>query len=132
MTLEQGLIAHLLADGAVTAEISTRVYHERLPENPVFPSMIYSRQNTNRDLTLEGVSSLTTVSLGLDIIGESTAQIGAAREAVITSLDGVTGNLGGVTVQFVRYSSTADTSVFDEDREYRITSLDIEVILNEG
>lgn len=132
MTFEEGLIAHLKANTPVFALIGNRIYHERAPENVPYPALIYQRTGTTRDLTLEGPSSLTTVTLGLDILGETSAQLRDAKLAVIAALDGVTGNLGGVTVFYVRYSSAADASVFDEDRDYRIASLDIEAMLNEG
>lgn len=132
MTLEEGLIAHLKATPAVFALLGNRIYHERAPENVVLPALIYQRTGTNRDLTLEGPSSLTTVTLGLDILGSTSAELSAAKLAVIAAVDGVTGNVGGVTVFFMRYSSAADASVFDEDGEHRIASLDIEAMLNEG
>ena len=131
--LGTGLVAHLGIDAAVQAEFGNpvRVYREHMPQEPVFPAVVYSRTSTQRQLTLEGPIGLTVAHMSVDIIGKTAMQVYDGAVAIKNSLDGVTGDLGGVSVQVVYYTDESDFSQFEGDVEFRVISLSLSVILNE-
>jgi len=131
--LGQGLVAHLSVDANVQAEFGNpvRVYREHMPQEPTFPTIVYSRTSTQRQLTLDGPIGLTVAHMSVDIIGKTGLQVSDGAVAVKNSLDGVTGDLGGVSVQVVYYTDESDFSTFEGDIEFRVISLSLSVILNE-
>lgn len=130
-TLEEGLVAHLVADVNVDAVIGDRIYKEHLPQEPTYPMVVYSRATTQRQLTLDGPTGLTTASITVDCIAETAASVASTSAVIKNSLDGLMGDLGGTTVQIVYYTDEADFSTFDGDKEYRVISLTFNAILNE-
>lgn len=131
MSLEEGLVAHLKADSAVAALVGTRIYHEKLPQKPTYPALAYARTSTERQMTLSGPSSLTQVRIALDAWTHSSAEMKSLAAAVRSAVSGVTGNLGGVSIQHCTYESEADLSEFEGDRSDRRVSFELVIWLNE-
>ena len=47
MTIEADIITALEAYSALTTLVSTRIYPMRLPQNPTWPNVVYSRSSTD-------------------------------------------------------------------------------------
>ena len=131
MSVETGLVAHLKANGAVAALVGTRVYHERLPQSPTYPAITYTRTGTDRWMTLSGAIAMSRVRITLDCWATSSAQLEALAVAVRGAVGGVTGSLGGTSIQHCTYETEADLSEFDGDQADRRVSFDLVITLNE-
>ena len=131
MSLRDGLVAHLKANAGVAALVVDRVYHEGMPQNVVYPAVAYAKTSVERFQTLAGPSSLVKARVGVDVWAKTSASAIAVAEAVKLALDGVTGSLGGTSIQSCTYDSEADLSEFDGDRTDRHLSLEFVIWLNE-
>jgi hypothetical protein len=129
--LETGLVAFLKADGAVAALVGTRIYRELLPQEVAFPAISYGRVSTERRQQLAGPESFTNVTIQIDCHANSSASVIALADAVIARLDGVTGAMGGATIQHGYYEQRSDLSDADGDLVRRRITLDFVFILHE-
>lgn len=137
-TLEEGLRAHLIADGTLGPLLNAggvpahyRIYHEIMPPNPGYPAIVYARVSVERFLTLAGPNSLTNVRLALDIWGNTASEMKTVAQAVRDALDGLQGSIGGTTIQSCHYESEADLSIFEGDRSDRRVAYQFVFWLNE-
>jgi hypothetical protein len=97
-TLEEGLVGYLRADPAVAALTGTRQYFNRLPQNPVYPSLRLQRVSTPRLMTLGGPSGLAAPRFQIDCYADHHAEALALAEAVRAALDGFHGAMNGAAV----------------------------------
>lgn len=131
MTAEEGIVAELLADAAVSALVSARVFR-LLPQNVTYPAISYQRISTERFNTLDGPNDLTQIRIQVDSWAATYAAVKALATAVRQALNGVRPLLGGVTVQHV-YLVAGDTDdvTIDGDRiDHRVTQ-DYMILMNE-
>lgn len=136
--LEEGMVTAMRADATLgplvansTSPLTYRIYHERAPQNPTYPLVIFSRVSTFREPTLDGLSTLTRVLLTVSALCQTTAQMDSMTDAIRGVLDGVRGSLGGVTVQWSAVTDEQDVSLFDGDQEIRVLGMDVEIVLHE-
>lgn len=131
-SLDEGLIAALLANGGVTALVGSRVYRGKAPQETAYPVVITQRISTQRGLLLDGTpDTLHDVTLRLDIVGRTAASIEAVANAIRPVVDGVTGDFGGATVQHVHVQDETDVDIYEGDQDYLIISLDLMAYLHE-
>jgi len=131
MTVEEGLVAELLADAGVSALVGTRVYR-LLPQNVTYPAIQYQRISAERFNTLDGPNDLTQIRMQVDSWSDSYEQVKALATAVRQALNGVRNTLGSQAVQHV-YLVAGDTDdvTIDGDRiDHRVTQ-DYMVLMQE-
>jgi hypothetical protein len=131
MNLREGVVAHLKADPGVAALVGPRVYHETKPQSPTYPAICYAKSSVERYMTLAGPSSLVKARVAVEVWARTSADMIAVGDAVKDALDGVTGSLGGLSIQFCEYDSEADLSEFEGDRADRHLSLEFVITYNE-
>jgi len=131
VSLRDGLVAHLKANAGVAALVVDRVYHEGMPQNVVYPAVAYAKTSVERFQTLAGPSSLVKARVNVDVWAKTSAEAIALADAVKDALDGVTGSLGGLSIQSCSYVSEADLSEFEGDRSDRHLTIEFEIWLNE-
>lgn len=119
MTLEQGIRAAAIADSDVNSIISGRIYHERMPQGAVMPSIVFSRVSTTQEPLLDGVDTLTQIRVQFDIYADTSADVRDLATKIRTLYNGHQGDLGGAAVQFARLDSELDSGFFDGDEERR-------------
>ena len=125
MTIEQGLVAHLLADGPVAAIIGTAVHPGKIPQGAPLPAIVYSRSSSIRENTLAGPSDLVKVRMRLDCWHTTYADAKALADAVRIALNGVGLSsprlLGAEPVQMVTLDTDGDVPSFEGDEsEHRV------------
>lgn len=86
MDMEGALRARLLAAGAVTALVSTRIYWEDRPQSAALPAIVLSLIVDDRDQHLGGFQTVRDALLQVDVLATSFASKKAIKEAVITAL----------------------------------------------
>ncbi len=126
MTIEQGLVAHLLADGATSAIIGNRVHPGAIPQDGTVPAIVYLRVSTLRDTDLSGPMSFVSVRMRLDLWHNSYAEVKTLSDAVRLALNGVglasPHLLGAEPVQMVYLDNDGDLPDFEGDRrDYRVS-----------
>lgn len=98
-TLEGGgLFAHLQTRPALTALVADRVYPRKMPRNPVFPLILYSRVSTRRGATHSGPDGLAEPRIQFDVYAQDPDQADAAAEQLRLSIHGFRGQMGDVEV----------------------------------
>ena len=126
MTVEQGLVTHLLADGPVAAIVGTRVHPEAVPQGGATPAIVYSRISAIRDVDLSGPMDFVQVRLRLDCWHTSYSGVKTLADAVRVALNGVgiasPQLLGAEPVQLVYLENDSDASFFEGDKkDYRVS-----------
>lgn len=99
-SVEAALVA-LLTQGspnAVHAIAGTRVYPRKLPQNVTYPAIRYTRINTVRLRTLDGLSNYARALFQIDCYGLSESQCVALSQAVYRLLEGFGGVSAGLPI----------------------------------
>jgi hypothetical protein len=89
------LVAHLMADSAVTALIATRLYPMVIPQDQSLPAAAYQRISGPRDHTHDGRSD-GRPRIQITLLGSTYAEAKSLATAVRASLDGRRRGLPGV------------------------------------
>jgi hypothetical protein len=126
MSIEQGIVAHLLADGPTAAIVGTRVHPGAIPQEGTLPAVVYARVSTQRDVDLSGPMDFVQVRMRLDLWDNSYAGVKALADAVRVALNGVglasPHLLGAEPVQLVYLDNDGDLPDFEGDRrDYRVS-----------
>lgn len=126
MSIEQGLVAHLLADAPVAAIIGTKVHPGSVPQDTDLPAIVYLRISTQREVDLDGPSDFVQVRMRLDLWETSYSGVKALADAVRVALNGVglasPHLLGAEPVQLVYLDNDGDLPDFEGDRrDYRVS-----------
>jgi len=98
MTLETALRAYTLADAAVAAQVGTRMYPRKLPQNPTLPALVYQRVDTRRLHVMEGPDGLPRARMQITAWASSVSGLEGTTEAVRERLDGFAGAWGDLYV----------------------------------
>lgn len=88
-TLEEGLVAKLLAMAGVTSLVGTRIYPLVEPQDASLPAIVYQRISGPRDHVMEGASGLAMARMQLTMLASTYSGAKALAEAVRAALDGV-------------------------------------------
>jgi hypothetical protein len=106
--IRSGLRTFLLANGAVAALVSTRVYPIKIPQGEKNASLVYNEISGQGDHHMQGASGLVSVRMQ---IGAWAQTADAAHALFLTTkyaLDGYGGLMGSVDVQGVFIESWRD------------------------
>ena len=96
-TLDEALVAHLLATPAITNLVSTRVHCFGIPQSVTMPCLILQRIDTPRILTMDMSGSTGTLAsprFQFDAWSTTYAVSKAITDALRGALNGKTGSLG--------------------------------------
>jgi len=126
VTIEQGLVAELLADAGVSALVGTRVHPHVIPQDGELPAITYQRISSQREMQMDGPLSLIRVRMQVDCWSSSYSGAKSLADAVRSALNGVgirsPKTLGSESVQLVFLESDNDLADFEGDkREYRVS-----------
>lgn len=134
MTLEEGLVAHLRADGTITALVGTapaRIFRAILPQNVQYPAISFQPLSDERFNTLDGPNSMVKRRVQIDCWDDDVAGIEALSDVVRISLNGLQGDLGGFTIQHAWVDNRNSFDEVDGDRIDRRISYDFIFSYNE-
>lgn len=124
--LESSLTYRLLTDATVSGLVSTRIYPLVLPETMLDPNT-----DTPPSITYRTISDVPNYTLSGQRLGSKTrvefnswasdyADVKTTAAAIQASLEGFSGQLGDVAVQFIE-AGGVNTDGFDQDsRLYRV------------
>ena len=96
-TIEEALRYSILADNSVRA-ITTRCYAAELPQNPIFPLILFFRVTGASDVHLGGVSGIAHVRFQIEAWAETYAAAKSLANAIRVCLNGYRGTSGTVRI----------------------------------
>lgn len=119
---ESRLYPYLIANTAVKAIVSDRIYPLRAPQARTLPLLVYRRVSTDRVTCLAGESGVEFMRVQIDCQAETYEGAKALASAVLTAMDAAT-----------TFDSYPDGQVdgYESDPELFIVSLDFQVGSNE-
>lgn len=99
MTLQgEAIYAHLQARPGLVALVADRVYPRRMPSDPVFPLVLYTRIGTRRALSHSGPDGLAEPRIQFDAWARDPDTADAVAEQLRLALHGYRGQMGSVAV----------------------------------
>lgn len=111
MSLEAGLVSHLMADSDVTDVIGTRLYPLRVPQDVALPASAYQVISDSEEHSHDGPSGLVSARLQFTHHGATYEAAKEAAAAVRESIDGFSGTMGSTTVDGVESQRAWDSWV---------------------
>jgi hypothetical protein len=104
MTIDEALYTYLSTYAGLISLLSTRVYPEVLPQNVIYPAIVYQQIDGDRVHVMGNDSNLANTEWQLTCWGDtitSARAIAAQLRAALQNYSGTMGGAGGVTVQRV-------------------------------
>lgn len=126
MHLKEAITAHLKADATITTLVGQRVYPGAAPQNAPEPLIVYSMVSGVRDVTQDGLSGFVTSRVQFDCMARSSLVASNLAKAVVASLGGIRGVIGGVGgVQLEGTFPDDEVDGYNDELELHATSVDI-------
>lgn len=91
LTGEQGLMALLADDAAVSALVGERIRPHVAPQTDAFPLVTYRRKSAKHEHHMHGASGLCIAEVEITAYAKSYAEVIALREAIRRRIDGFRG-----------------------------------------
>lgn len=108
MSIEAGLVTHLLADGPVAALVVARIYPDKLPQNPTYPALTYEIISDIPYRTLDGDSDREKIRARIHCWATTAAVRNDLARKVRTSLADFKGTMGTVVVSSTKFETWND------------------------
>lgn len=96
-TIEEAIRAILVANSTVKA-ITTRIYPSTLPQDPIYPLILYIRISGYRDNALTGPSGLANPRFQIEAWATTYSAAKALANAIRGALNGYRGTVGQVSI----------------------------------
>ncbi len=98
-TIEEAVYSRLTDDGAVAAQVGTRVYPLVIPQDVDLPAIAYQVISSEAKWSHSGPSGLTQTRVQLTIVADDYATAKATDQAVRAAFNAVSFDAAGVHVQ---------------------------------
>lgn len=108
MSIETSLRDALVANAAVLALISTRIYPQMRAENSPLPAIVYRTVSEDPQRSLRSTAALSRSTIEYECIATTVAGAKALAEAVRQAIADTTGTLGDVSHVAVQHSRSSD------------------------
>lgn len=131
MSLNKGLVKELRDDSAVAALVSGRVWWEFAKQADDLPYITCRRVTMQSGLLLEGVDTLRRIWYQVDCYANGLSEVDELKTAVRGLLDGNSGTLGDVKIEFCYLDNENDLSELEGDSAVRRVSLQFIVMAHE-
>ena len=116
----------LSSNGALSAQVGTRIYPDIAPQNTAFPFCVYTEISTDPTDTKDGASKLDVKRLQIDVYSRSYDTTNTIAELVRAVLDRYSGTNSGVNVDKIWYDDE-QTGSYDADMYVFWRSLDFQM-----
>ena len=108
MSIEAGLVTHLLADGPVAALVAARVDPIKLPQSPTYPAITYEIISDIPHRSLDGDSDLEAVRVRIHCWAETYAVAVDLAGKVRTAVGDFSGTMGTTVVVSSKFETWND------------------------
>ena len=130
ITIEEGLAAFLVANAAVNAIVSGRVYPNKLPQTVTLPALTYQRVDTPRvhSHDTSGATGTAHPRIQFDCWAASYANAKGLADALRGALNGYKGTMGTVNPVTVQ-SALQEDERFDDFADAGIVRISCDFII---
>lgn len=108
MTIEEGLVAFVLAQSAITTLIGTRIMPAPLRQDCVLPAISYQLISVRDDVLHDGPQGLPDARIQIDCWADTYAGAKTLAAAVKTTVHAYRGTMGSVNVQRAKAENMVD------------------------
>jgi len=108
MTIEEALRTYLLADANISSLVSTRIYYQYLPQNPVYPLIRYQVISDESLYSNDGDIGLDRPRIQFDSDSDDSEQCIALAGLIRKRLSGFRGAISGKQVQGIFRDNVRD------------------------
>jgi len=112
--LEEAIKSRLTTFAGLTALIGTRAYPTRMPQNPVYPNLVFTEISNIPDYVMGGQSGIARARYQIDCYADSVSGVKALAEQVRLALSGFRGTVAAVVIDLVLKQNS--TTVDEENR----------------
>ncbi|QQS08676.1 MAG: DUF3168 domain-containing protein [Phycisphaerales bacterium] len=99
MTIEAELFQFLTTNAALSGLLADRLYPKQLPQNPIYPAIVYHRISGARDYSHDGSGNRAEPRFQFDCYDRTHVGAKALAEGLRLALSGYRGPMGTVDVQ---------------------------------
>ncbi|MCK6475324.1 MAG: DUF3168 domain-containing protein [Phycisphaerales bacterium] len=126
MHLKEAITRHLKADVSITSLVGQRVFPSAAPQKVPEPLIVYTTVSGVRDVTQDGLSGFMTTRIQFDCLASSALVASNLAKAVVASLGGIRGVIGGAGgVQLEGTFPDDEVDGYNDELELHATSVDI-------
>lgn len=108
MSLDAALYTRATGFAGLTALVSTRLYPDRLPQNPTLPAVVYSRVSGDHGECMESADGLGEARFNFTAWATTKASAIAIREQLRLCFQSYVGTLSGIAVTVHQAADTPD------------------------
>ena len=108
MTIEEGLVAYVLAQSAITTLIGTRIMPAPLRQESSLPAISYQLISVRDDVLHDGPQGLPDARIQLDCWADTYAGAKTLAAAIKTAVHAYRGLMGTVNVQRAKVENIVD------------------------
>ena len=118
--MERAIVDIIENDTAVDAILNKRIFPNTIPQNELFPAIIYTRVITEPTDTKDGVSKLDSITIDLDFFGIDYKILKDLAGKVKTAIDRFSGTKQSQVIEIIIFADQRST--YDTEGEvYHIT-----------
>lgn len=103
--IEAELYDYLTNETAITTLVNTRIFPDAAPQSATLPMIIFSKQSTDREITLKRAVGICTARIQLDVFGSTRTVCENIIEAIRLRTDGFQGNWGTTYIFICKFDS---------------------------
>lgn len=103
--IESEMFSYLQGQSAITALVGARIYPDAAPQTASLPLVVYSKQSTDRQLTLKRSVGVCTARIQLDVYGASRTVCENIMDSIRLVVDGFQGNWGTTYIHLCKFDS---------------------------
>ena len=128
MSVEKDLHTYMLSRSAISTLIGTRMYNQKLPNDPTLPAITYNRISTVRRRSHDGDSSLTRPRIQYSCWGATPDDVEDLSDAIEDEMKSFSGTAGSSTV----YATIVENrlSMYDSESKFYHIPIDLMVQYN--
>lgn len=103
--IEADLYTYLTSQSTITNLVGNRIYPDAAPQSASLPLIVYSKQSTDRQLTLKKSVGFCVCRMQLDVFGITRTVCENIVEQIRLRTDGFQGNWGTTFIHLVKFDS---------------------------
>lgn len=115
MHLEEAIFQKLSTNLNISNIVGSKIYHIRLPDNPVFPCISYNRISTTRELTLTDTVSMANALVDVHAWSESDLECRNLSLQIVSALNGFRGAVTSLYIE--RIIQLNEIDMYEDDTE---------------
>ena len=119
--IDDHLYSFLTNQSSITDLVSTRIYPQILPQEPVYPAITFRQDSHDYEETFEGQGGMTDSYYSIDAWAKTFAEAMSIGNVVRNAMQNTVGEFGGINIHRCIVSNGPISVYEDEVEGYRQT-----------